>query len=53
MEFKKIFEKYKQYLADKDLAVLTITGYLSDLRIFAQWFQVRWIRLFRVEKGLA
>lgn len=39
MEFKKIFEKYKQYLADKDLAVLTITGYLSDLRIFAQWFQ--------------
>jgi hypothetical protein len=38
MELNKLFDKYKQYLADQDLSDLTITGYLSDLRIFAKWF---------------
>lgn len=39
MELSNLFDKYKQYLSDQDLSDLTITGYLSDLRIFAKWFR--------------
>jgi site-specific recombinase XerD len=34
-----LFEKFEAYLADHDRAPLTIAGYLSDLRLFARWFE--------------
>jgi len=34
-----LFKRFERYLADHDRAALTITGYLSDLRLFARWFQ--------------
>ena len=34
-----LFEQFKTYLADHDRAALTIAGYLSDLRLFARWFE--------------
>ena len=34
-----LFEQFKAYLVDHDRAALTISGYLSDLRLFARWFE--------------
>lgn len=34
-----LFNRFESYLADHDRAALTIAGYLSDLRLFARWFE--------------
>ena len=34
-----LFEQFEAYLGDHDRAALTITGYVSDLRLFARWFE--------------
>ena len=36
---RDLFEQFEAYLADHDRAPLTIAGYLSDLRLFARWFE--------------
>lgn len=34
-----IFSAFEQYLQDKDVSVLTLRGYLSDVQQFAGWFE--------------
>ena len=39
MNLKTLMQKYSQYLGEQDFSDLTVNGYISDLRIFAQWFE--------------
>lgn len=39
MKLTTILKQYSHYLSDQDMSDLTITGYLSDLRLFAKWFK--------------
>jgi site-specific recombinase XerD len=32
-------EGFKAYLHDRDRAILTINGYVADVRLFARWFE--------------
>lgn len=34
-----IFSAFEQYLQDKDVSILTLRGYLSDVQQFAGWFE--------------
>ena len=34
-----ILDDFKKYLQSQDLAKLTLSGYLSDLSLFIQWFE--------------
>ena len=34
-----LFKQFEAYLIDQDRAALTISGYLSDLRLFVRWFE--------------
>ncbi|MCJ7434526.1 MAG: tyrosine-type recombinase/integrase [Anaerolineales bacterium] len=35
----KLIDPYKAYLENEDLSALTITGYLTDTRLFIKWFE--------------
>ncbi len=34
-----LIDQYKTHLENKDLSVLTLRGYLSDVQLFARWFE--------------
>lgn len=34
-----IFSAFEQYLQDRDVSILTLRGYLSDVQQFARWFE--------------
>jgi integrase/recombinase XerC len=34
-----IFSAFEHYLQDKDVSILTLRGYLSDVQQFARWFE--------------
>jgi len=36
---KDIFSAYEHHLQDRDVSVLTLRGYLSDVQQFARWFE--------------
>jgi integrase/recombinase XerC len=39
MTTTNIFNAFEQYLQDKDVSILTLRGYLSDVQQFAGWFE--------------
>ena len=45
-----ILDDFKKYLQSQDLAKLTLTGYLSDLSLFIQWFEKMNRETFALER---